>query len=152
MFGITALIPAGLLGSLTARVWQLGHTGAAGFVAGVVATLLVLFVAFYEFAYAFRAHVVVRDTGIQRIGVFRRRLVGWGSITKLAFNPVNHWFVVTAADGSHFWLPADLDGMGDFAAMALRRIPPAVLRTSDPVVREVLEELAEAVAMPASAN
>jgi hypothetical protein len=42
--------------------------------------------------------------------------------------------------------------MGDFAAMALRRIPPAVLRTSNPVVREVLEELAEAVAMPASAS
>jgi hypothetical protein len=152
MFGITALIPAGLLGSVTARMWQLEKTGPVGLVGGIIVTLLVGFVAVYQFVYALRAHIVVRDTGLERIGAFRRRLVGWGSIAKLAFNPVNHWFVVTVSDGSHFWLPADLAGMGEFAALALRRISPAVLRTSDPVVREVLEELAEAAAIPVSAN
>jgi hypothetical protein len=148
MLGITALIPTALLGSLTARSWQLGRTGPAGLAAGVVATLLVLAVAVYQFAYAFRAHLLVHDTGIERVGVFRRRLVGWKRIAKIAFNPANHWFVVTVAGGSHMWLPADLAGMGDFAVVALRRIPPPVLQAADPVVREVLEELAAAVAPP----
>jgi hypothetical protein len=148
MLGITALIPAGLLGSLTARTWQLGQTGPAGLVAGIVATLLALSVAVYEFVYAFRAHLVVHDTGIERVGVFRRRLVAWKSIATIAFNPANHWFVVKATRGSHLWLPVDLAGMDEFAVLALRRLPPAVLQTTDSVVREVLEELAAAAATP----
>lgn len=146
MLGITALIPAALLGSLTVRSWQLAGTGPAGLAGGVVATLLVLAVAVYQFAYAFRAHLLVHDTGIERVGVFGRRLVGWKRIAKIAFNPANHWFVLTVDGGSHLWLPADLEGMGDFAVVALRRIPPPVLEAADPVVREVLEELAAAVA------
>jgi hypothetical protein len=142
MLGVTALIPAGLLGSVTARAWGLGQTGPAGLLAGLVATLLVLSVAVYAFASAFRAHLVVHDSGIERVGVFRRRLVGWESMAKIAFNPANHWFVVTIAGGSHLWLPADLAGMGDFAILALRRLPPPVLQAADPVVREVFEELA----------
>jgi hypothetical protein len=148
MLGITALIPAALLGSLTVGSWQLGRTGPAGLVGGLLVTLLVLAVAVYQFAYAFRAHLLVHDTGIERVGVFGRRLVGWKRIAKIAFNPANHWFVVTVAGGSHMWLPADLEGMGDFAVVALRRIPPPVLQAADPVVREVLEELAAAVAPP----
>jgi hypothetical protein len=145
MLGITALIPAGLLGSMTV---QLGQTGPAALLAGLAATLLVLSGAVYAFAYALRAHLVVHATGIERVGVFRRRLVGWQGIAKIAFNPANHWFVMTVADRSHLWLPADLAGMGDFAILALRRLPPAVLQKADPVVREVLEELAGADATP----
>ncbi len=148
MLGITALIPAGLLGAVTVRAWELGQAGAAGLAFGVVATLLVLSVAVYELAYALRAHLVVHDTGIERVGVFGRRLVGWSRMAKVAFNPVNHWFVVTVAGGSHLWLPADIAGMGDFASLALRRLPPTVLKTADPVVREVLEELAGLTAEP----
>lgn len=148
MLGITALIPAALLGSLTLRSWQAGATGPAGLAGGVVATLLVLAVAVYQFAYAFRAHLLVHDTGIERVGTFSRRLVGWKGITKIAFNPANHWFVMTVAGGAHLWLPADLAGMGDFADVALRRLPSPVLQAADPVVREVLEELAAAVAPP----
>lgn len=148
MLGITALIPAALLGALTARAWMAGEAGVAGVLVGVVATLLVLSAAAYQFAYAVRAHLVVHDTGIERVGVFRRRLVGWGGMAKVAFNPVNHWFVVTLAGGSHLWLPADIAGMGEFATVALRRLPPAVLQTADPVVREVLEELAGSAAPP----
>ncbi len=146
MLGITALIPAALLGSLTVRSVQYGKTGPAGLAAGALATLLVLAVAVYQFASAFRAHLLVHDTGIERVGVFGRRLVGWKRIAKISFNPANHWFVLKVAGGSHLWLPADLAGMGDFAVVALRRIPPPVLQSADPVVREVLEELAAAVA------
>lgn len=145
MLGLTALIPAVLLGSLTARGWGLGRVSVAGFITGLVATALVALIAVYGFASALRTHLVVRDAGLERAGVLRRRFVPWGSISKLAFNPAHHWFVVTAADGSHFWLSADVDGMGDFAVVALRRISPAVLDAADPMVREVLEELAASV-------
>lgn len=148
MLGITALIPAALLGSLTFRSWEAGASGPAGLAGGAVATLLVIGVAVYQFAYAFRAHLLVHDTGIERVGVFSRRLVGWKGITEMAFNPANHWFVMTIGGGSHMWLPADLAGMGDFADVALRRLPSPVLQAADPVVREVLEELAATVAPP----
>ncbi len=141
LFGITALIPAAILGSLTFRVWAHGRTGPAGVLAGVVATALVLAFAGYQFASGWRARLVVHDTGIERIGVSRRRLIGWGSIAKIAFNPAQHWFFLTLSDGSHLWLPADVTGMPEFAELALRRLPPAVLQ-ADPVVREVLDELA----------
>jgi hypothetical protein len=143
MFGITALIPAALLGALTFRWWVLGRAGLAGFLLGLAATVLALVFAAYQFASAARARVVVHDTGIERIGVSRRRLLGWGSIAKITFNPAQHWFFVTASDGSHLWLPADISGMPEFAQIALRKLPPAVLQ-ADPVVREVLDELAGA--------
>lgn len=145
LLGVSALVPAALVGVLTARAWTLGRTGTAGLVGGVLVTVLALLAPAYLFASAFRSKVVVHDTGIERVGVFRRKLIGWGSVHKIAFNPAQHWFFVTAADGSHLWLPADHAGMGDFAAIALRRLPPGLLREADPVVREVLEELADAV-------
>jgi len=143
MLGITALFPTALLGTLTFRSWALGRTGSAGLLLGIVATVLVLAFAAYQFASALRSRLVVHDTGIERIGVSRRRLVGWGSIAKIAFNPAQHWFFLTVSDGSHLWLPADVMGMPEFAQIALRRLPPAVLQ-ADPVVREVLDELAGA--------
>jgi hypothetical protein len=148
MMGMTALIPAVLLGSLAVGAWERGTVGFAGFLTGIVATALVALVAAYGFASALRTHLVVRDAGIERVGVLRRRFIEWGSVAKLAFNPAHHWFVVTAADGSHFWLSADVDGMTDFAVVALRRLPAAVLAAADPMVREVLEELAGAPASP----
>jgi hypothetical protein len=141
LFAISALVPAALLGALTFHVWALGRTGRAGLSGGVVATLLVVAFAAYQLAYAARARVVVRDTGLERVGVSRRRLVGWRSIAKISFNPVYCWFFVTVSDGSHLWLPADVAGMPEFARIALLRLPPAVLG-ADPLVGEVLNELA----------
>jgi hypothetical protein len=141
LLGLTALIPAGVLGLVTFAAWQ---TGRMGFLPGVVATLLMVAVAAYLFASAVRSRLIVRDTGIERIGVVRHRLIGWTSIAKIAFNPLQHWFFLTMSDGSRLWLPADIAGMGDFATFALRRVRPDVLEKADPVVREVLEELADA--------
>lgn len=141
MFGITALIPAVLLGTMTLFWGRLGHLGTAGLLTGVAVTVLVAGFAAYQFAYALRARLVVRDTGLERIGVFRRSLVGWGAIAKLAYNPTHHWFFVTLSDRSHLWLPADIAGMPEFAQIARRRLPPTVLE-GDPLVRETLDDLA----------
>jgi hypothetical protein len=143
LLGVCALFPAVLVGMLTIRAWDAGRTGAAGFLLGIVATLGVLAFAAYQFASASRSALLVTDAGIERIGVFQRRLVSWDSISKIAFNPAQHWFFLTVTDGSHLWLPADIAGMGDFAVTALRRLPPLVLRSADPMVREVLDELSE---------
>ncbi len=141
MFGITALIPAVLLGTLTLFWRRLGHVGTVGLLTGMAVTVLVAGFAAYQFAYALRARLVVHDTGIERIGVFRRSLVAWGAIAKLAYNPTHHWFFVTLSDRSHLWLPADIAGMPEFAQIAMRRLPPPVLE-GDPVAREVLDDLA----------
>lgn len=151
MFGITALIPAVLLGSLTLTWWRLGHVGGPGLVAGAAASALIAGFAVFQFAHAGRARLVVHDTGIERIGVFRRRLVGWGTIVKIGFNPAHHWFFVTLADRSHLWLPADVPGMPEFAVIARRRLPSAVLE-ADPLVREVLDDLAGAARETRSAR
>ncbi len=138
LLGVTALAPAAVLGLLAFQAWD---TGGIEFLATVVATLLVLAVAAYLFASS-RSRLVVRDTGIERIGIFRRRLIGWASIAKIAFNPAQHWFFLTMSDGSHLWVPADIAGAGDFAVVVLRRVRPAALEADGPVVREVLDELA----------
>jgi hypothetical protein len=141
LLAIAALFPAVLVAMLTVRAWDLGRTGVGGAVAGGVVTAIVLAFAAYQLASAFRSSLVVSDAGIERVGVFSRRLLRWEEIAKVSFNPAQHWFFVTGADGSRLWLPADVAGMAEFAVTARRRLPPAVLR-ADPVVREVLDELA----------
>jgi hypothetical protein len=141
LLGLAALVPAALFGALTLRSWNAGRTGAAGIVVGALVTLVAILVAAYLVARALRARILVHETGLERVGVFRRHVVGWTRVAKIAFNPHHHWFFVTAGDGTRLWLPADVAGMGDVARLALRRLPPAVLQR-DEVVREVLEELA----------
>jgi hypothetical protein len=139
MLGATALLPAAVLGLVT---FQARRAGGVGAVAGMVATLVVLGVSAYLFASGARSRLVVRDTGIERIGVFRRQLIGWKSIAKISFNPAEHWFFITMSNGSRLWLPVEIAGIGSFASVALRRLPAAVLDADGPVVRDVLEQLA----------
>jgi hypothetical protein len=139
MLGVTALAPAVVLGVVT---FQGRQAGGVGVVAGAVATLLALAGAAYLFAAAIRSRLVVRDTGIERVGVFRRRLIGWKSVARIVFNPAEHWFFITMSDGSRLWVPSAIPGIGDFARLALRRIRPEVLAADGPVARDVLEQLA----------
>ena len=142
MLGLGALVPAAVLGALGARVWAAG-TGTAGRVAVAAAALLALAVALHQFLSAFRQRFVAHLAGLQCIGVATRREVRWSSVASVAYNPMHHRFFVTSADGSHVWIPEDLHGIGDFAALALRRLPPAAL-AADPLAREELEDLAAA--------
>jgi hypothetical protein len=141
MLAALALIPAGVLGLLTL---QASRSGARGLPGAIAATLVATAVAVYLLAAAVRSRVMVRDTGMERVGVFRRRRVGWPAVSRIAYNPAQRWFFLTLTDGSHLWLREDVAGIGDFAGIALRRVRPDVLAAAGPDVREVLEELAEA--------
>jgi hypothetical protein len=142
LLGAVALFPAAVLGLVTFLTWR---SGAESVRAGVVATTLAAAAAAYLLAWSIRSRVVVRETGLERVGLFRRRLIAWTAVAKIAFNTVQRWFFLTMSDGTHLWLRADIPGIGDFAVVALRRLNPTVLQAADACVREVLEELAEAV-------
>ncbi|MFY3742552.1 PH domain-containing protein [Anaeromyxobacter sp. Red801] len=139
---VTALVPAALVAALMIRSWaaEPRRVGPLGMAGGAAVVLLLLAVAAFQLASAARAHVVVHDTGLERVGVFRRLLVGWGSVTKLSFNGAQRWFHLTTEHGAHVWLPLDVAGMPEFARLALRRLPRQVLE-ADPAAREALQEL-----------
>jgi len=141
MLGITALIPAGVFGALASRAWLTGRTGPAGLVAVSAVTLAAFALSAYEFASAFRQRILVHVAGLERVGVLRRRRLRWGEIASVAYNPLHSWFFVKASDGTRFWLSEDLSGIGDFAEIALRRLPSSAFQ-GDPQAREVLEDLA----------
>jgi hypothetical protein len=142
MLGIGALLPAVVLAAFAARAFVDSRVGSAGLVASAMIALAALAVSAHQFATAFRTRVVVRDTGIERVGVFTRRSVGWGAIARVGYNAQQRWFFLTLSDGSHLWISEGLLGIGDFATIALRRLPEASLR-ADPVGREALEDVAE---------
>jgi len=139
--GISALIPASVLGAIAFRLVTGGQTGVLGLVEIGVATLAAFAVAAHQFVAAFRQGFVVDEFGITRVGVLTRSRLRWGDVAKCVYNPLNHWFFVTAVDGSHLWVPVETHGIADFAGVALLRLPPAALQADD-LAREALEELA----------
>ena len=64
----------------------------------------------------------------------------WSEVERIHWNPGARWFFLVAA-GAWLWVPIDVDGIGDFAELALAALPPAVLGASLETRRE-LEELA----------
>lgn len=145
MLGVSALFPAALLGGIALRALTGPRegTGVLSVAATVLATLAALAVAVHQFTAAFRGRFVVDEFGLSRIGVLTRRRMRWGEVASVVFNPVNRWFFLTAADGTHLWVPVDTHGIGDFAAVALARLPHAAL-TADENARDALEDLAAA--------
>ncbi|HET7824801.1 MAG TPA: PH domain-containing protein [Anaeromyxobacter sp.] len=145
LLGASALVPAALLGAIAWRAATGGAQDASrwGVAATIVAALAAVGVAAHQIAAAFRSGFVVDEFGVSRIGVLRRRRVRWGEVARVAFNPVNRWFFITTAGGAHLWVPVDTHGIGDFAAVALVRLPPAAL-AADEDARDALEELATA--------
>ncbi|HET8538675.1 MAG TPA: PH domain-containing protein [Anaeromyxobacter sp.] len=141
--GISALIPAAVLGAIAVRLFLGGREGTFGLVEIVLATLAALGVAVHQFVSAFRRGFVVDEFGLTSVAVLGKRRIRWGEITKFAYNPVNQWFFLTVADGSHMWVPVETHGIADFAGIALLRLPPAALKADD-LAREALEELAAA--------
>lgn len=140
MLGFSALVPAAVLGGVGASAWRAG-AGKAGITAAAASALLSLVTSVHQFLSAFLSRVVVHDGGIENIGVVTRRRIRWGDVARVAYNPIHRWFFVTTSRGSHLWLSEDLRGIGDFAAVALRKLPSTALR-GNPEAREELEDLA----------
>lgn len=145
LLAVSALVPAAVLGGIAVRAIAGGseRAGPAGMVATVLATLAALAFAAHQFVSAFRSRFVVDEFGVSRIGVLTRRRIRWGEVARVVFNPMNRWFFITTAGGTHLWVPVDTHGIGDFAAVALVRLPPAAL-TADENARDALEDLAAA--------
>jgi hypothetical protein len=139
--GLTALPPIAVVAALAwllARREQISAGGIA-FAELVVAAGLALVA--WVFAAAARQRIVADDLGVERIGVLRRRRLRWVDVARLAYNPVSRTLLL-AGPAARLWISEDLGGIGEFAALALARLPPALLEASADV-REVLEELVE---------
>lgn len=141
LLGFGALLPAVVFGALAVRAWLSGRTGMGGRIAVLVPTVLTLGLSAHQFLSAFRQRIVVHLAGFQRVGVATRREMRWDDIVSVAYNPFHRWFFLTSANGSHVWISEELAGIGDFAAVALRRLPRRAL-DGDPQAREELEDLA----------
>ena len=142
--GALALLATILLGSALSMPLASAETVTPAGVAAVGAVVLAgLMGSGWLFASEWRARLRADDVGLERIGLVRRRRVAWADVTRIVYNPTGPWFFLTVADGSHLWLPDNLEGMGDLAQLALARLPPAVLQ-ANPHVREALSELASA--------
>jgi hypothetical protein len=143
LLALGALAPAGLIAYIAVQAWEAGPEARAGALAGTALAALVGAFAVLELVAAFRRHVAVSEEGLLRVGVFTRRRVAWGDVVRLAYNPGRRWFFLTTRDRRHLWLEVDVDGMGDFAAIALERLAPQTL-SAEPMAEEALELLAHA--------
>lgn len=145
VLGVLALMPTVLIGFALAmpllRAERMNPAGAA-LVAMVI--LAGLAGSLWLFASEWRARIRVDDVGLERVGVATRRRYAWADVAKIVYNPTGPWFFITNADGSHLWLPDNLEGMGDLAQLALSRLPPPVL-LANPQARRALEAIAAEV-------
>ena len=138
VLGGLALGPAVVLAILPLAMHERGGFGLA--FASVIA-LAAFAVSGYFFVAEARKRLRVDDFGMERIGVFTRRRLAWRDVEKIAYNPTSRWFFVVGKDGTRMWVYESFEGVGDFAELALRGVPPAVL-AAEPYAREELEELA----------
>lgn len=90
----------------------------------------------------FRQHVRVDASSIERVFAITRLRVRWSEVERIRWNESSRWFFMVAA-GAWLWVPADFDGIADFAQLALACLPPAALQ-ADPDARPALEALAAA--------
>lgn len=120
--------------------WQPGAE-ADGWILGGGMALAGLIAGGYLVALEVRGSIRLDDAHILKTGAVRRRMVAWGEVVRITFNPVNNWFFVTGPGGKTIYFGEGLDGLGTFAEYALRRLPPKVLEAS-PEAEEALEELA----------
>jgi hypothetical protein len=117
--------------------------GAGGLAFSVLVSAAAFAVSAYFFVAEAKKRLRVDDSAIERVGVFTRRRVRWSDVEKIAYNPTSRWFFLQGRDGTRVWVYEAFEGVGDFAELALRNLPPAVL-AAGLYVREELEDLAEA--------
>jgi hypothetical protein len=141
ILGAMAVLPSAAFAALALSVeWQPGSE-ANGWALAAFMGLLGGLAGGYLFALEARGRIRLDERSIEKVGALRSTRAPWSDVEKLSFNPVNRWFFLTLKGGAKIYVAEGLEGIGDFAEMALRCLPPAVLAGS-PDVAEELRELA----------
>lgn len=140
LLSVVALIPfAGISTAAFVATWSPGNE-VNGLVLGGLMAVAGLTFGGYLMLLEWHGCIRLDDAAIEKVGALRRRTLPWGQVAKLTFNPVNNWFFLTGPDGRTVYFVEGLDGIADFAEVALRRLPPQVLKASPEAV-EVLQQL-----------
>lgn len=79
------------------------------------------------------------ESGFERVGAIRRTRARWSDVVRLTYNPVNAWFFLTLRSGTRIYVNTALSGVVDFAELALRHLPDAVLAASPDAAQELRE-------------
>jgi hypothetical protein len=135
------LVPCAVFAALAfASEWPAGHES-AGLGLGAFVSLLGIGGGGWLLGLEVNGRIRLEDEAIERVGAFRRTRVAWRDVQRITFNPINNWFFLTVPGGKRLYVVEGLDGIADFGEVALRRLPPAVLKES-PEATEALRELA----------
>ncbi|HET9552716.1 MAG TPA: PH domain-containing protein [Anaeromyxobacteraceae bacterium] len=136
-----AILPCAAIAVVALFVaWAPGAESSGWILAGFMG-LLGLASGGYLLALEARGCIRVDEAAIEKVGAFTRRRSAWADVAKVTFNPVNNWFFLTLPGGARLYVVEGLDGIADFADLALRHLPAAVLKAS-PEAEEALRELA----------
>ncbi len=136
----SGLAPAAIVAALALRVGAGASPAGRALAAALGAAGLAA--AAWVVAAEVRQRTRVDAEGIERTTPTSRRKMAWSEVARIAYNPTARWFFLTGAGGGRLWISEDQGGIGDFAAMALARLPPRVLAECAEA-REVLQELAD---------
>ncbi len=95
----------------------------------------------YLLALEWRGRIRIDDVAIEKVGAVSRRRSCWHDVAKVTYNPFNSWFFLTSSSGARLYVVEGMDGIADFADIALARLPRGVLAAS-PDAEEALRDLA----------
>jgi hypothetical protein len=143
ILGMLAVVPCALFAALALSVaWKPGSESSRWVLAGFMGFLGALGGG-YLFALEARGRTRLDETSIEKVGALRRVRVLWSDVEKLTFNPVNRWFFLSLRSGRRIYVDTAMEGIANFAELALSCLPPAVLAAS-PEAAEELRDLSRA--------
>jgi hypothetical protein len=136
-----AFLPGAAFAALALGVTWAPGSERGGWILAATTGLLALVAGGYLLALEVRGRIRVDDFGIEKAGAFTRHRASWHDIARLDYNPVNRWFYLTTTGGRRLYVGEGLEGISDFAELALQRLPPTVL-AQHPDAAEALRDLA----------
>lgn len=141
LLAVIAVLPfAGIAFVAFSAQWAVGSESNRWILGGLMAAVGTLFGGYLLLLEA-RGRIRVDDFSIEKVGAIGRRRAAWTEVAKLTYNPLNSWFFLTLTRGGRVYVVDGLEGIGDFADVALRRLPRPVLAAS-PEAAEALRDLA----------
>jgi len=139
VLGTLAAVPCAAFSALAFLAeWRPGAES-SGLVLGTLMGLLGLLGGGTLYLFEARGRLVLDQQGMTRVGPFGQVRAAWADVRRLTYNPVNNWFFLTLASGHRVYVTEGLDGVVDFAELALAQLPPAVLAASPEAEAELRE-------------